>query len=220
MKIARSLTLILTFGSSVLLRADPITNLFDTGVDSSGNVTTGTDTHWTTSEAATAPGALAGPFQSAQIGDLAWPGLGGTTSAWIYDNTNNGADGYFDYQTTFTVTPGDQSTASISGGYAVDNELINVFLNGVSLGISDGFPGEGLGGFLGFTPFTIPVGSDFVAGTNTLLFETFNDGGPSGFQAQLSGTEFGSAPDASSTGCLLGVALLIFAVSRRKLANA
>ncbi len=205
-------------GAGCLVRASgPVTGLFDTGVNASGTplASGATDPNWTV---------LGSPVGSglATVGSLAGTWLGtDSSSQWIYEPSDNGASAYFDFGTSFTVSAGEASTLSITGQYAVDNELVNVFLNGHSLGISDGFPGESLVGFSSFTSFEIPEGSGFVEGTNTIEFETYNDGGPEGLRVEWTGETAaapggGSVPDGGTTLAMVGAGLTGLAMLRRR----
>jgi len=203
----RFLFLLLTAGS--LLRANNLTGLTDTGVSGGSVITSGlTDPTWSVS----------GPYNlntiAATVGNLAWANST-PTSQWIYDSVDSeGSNSYFDYYTSFTIAAGSQATASITGEYMVDNSLVNVFLNGVALNISNsGETADGnAGNFEAFVSFTIPVGADFQAGTNTLEFETFNGTGPAGLNVQMSGTA-SAVPDVSSTAGLLGVGFLFLGLA-------
>jgi hypothetical protein len=90
--------------------------------------------------------------------------------------------GNYNYRTTFDLTGFDRSAAQITLQAAVDNELNNVLLNGVSIGLR----------YTNFaslsTPFVVTNG--FVAGTNTLDFQTVNitaAASPGGFRVKASG---------------------------------
>ena len=116
------------------------------------------------------------------------------TSKWISykaDQETIIAIGFFDYQTTIDLSGFDPSTAQLTGQYSADNELSDVLLNGHDTGIH----GSGSGEFVSFTPFTISSG--FQPGINTLVFHTHNDGGPTGFRIEMTGTAkpLGSEPE-------------------------
>jgi len=207
MKFARYFPLFFLLGGS-LLRANPLT---DTGTTATGSVLTSgsLDPTWVVT------GPANGSAIEATVGNLAggsWVGNDGT-SQWIYDGTGSEDVGYFDYSTTFTV--GNAATASFTGEYAVDNALVNVFLNGVALNISNsaGLPDGSANGFSAFTAFNIPVGADFNSGTNTLMFETYNGGGPAGVRVELT-----AVPDTGATVSLFGLALVGLLALRRKFA--
>jgi len=107
------------------------------------------------------------------------------TSSWI-GPVNPGeasvAAGSYNYRTTFSLSGYDLASARITATAAVDNELTNVLLNGVSQGMTwvayNGYSGS----------FALTNG--LAAGTNTLDFFTVNDGpgaNPAGFRVALTG---------------------------------
>jgi hypothetical protein len=188
---------------------DTIADLFNTGVDASGTpMSSGVDPHYMV---VSGPGGAA----TALVGNLTpgyWIG-NDTLSQWTYSSASDYDPGYFDFQTTFSLGLGSSSTASISGQFATDNSLVNAFLNGKSLGISQ------LSDFY-FTewhPFSIGSGSGFIDGLNTLDFVIFNDQGPSGLRVEMTGdTGTQSVPDTASTVAMLGSAFLGLAALRRR----
>jgi len=135
-----------------------------------------------------------------------------STSQWIFATTEPDVIGHIDFQTTFTL-PSDFSKASITGQFATDNEMVDVYLNGVSLGIAQSNPY----GFEFWTAFSIPAADDFIAGTNTLDFVINNDGGPEGLRVEMTGeaSAGSSVPDPNSTAWLLGAAFGGLAMLRR-----
>ena len=96
-------------------------------------------------------------------------------SEYINDtgNASGGeAVGNYDYQTTFNIPVGsDPTTATISGSAYVDDVISNILLNGTSTGITGGTFTSGKQ-----LVFTIPAGSSFHTGTNTLDFIVTNGG--------------------------------------------
>jgi PEP-CTERM motif len=83
---------------------------------------------------------------------------------WIGPNLSNIQDepaGNYDFQTTFSLSGFDPTTAQITGTVYADNSVVDIKLNGVSLGISGGSFSVGV-------PYTIVGG--FLSGTNTLDF--------------------------------------------------
>jgi hypothetical protein len=109
-------------------------------------------------------------------------------SAWIGPSNAadlNGPPGDYFYKTTFTVN-GSPSNVSISGQWASDNEEIAIFLNPTNPGHptnglvyvappgipnSDGYVED----FYNWSSFTIPTNRPFISGTNTLVFEVWNE---------------------------------------------
>ncbi len=91
--------------------------------------------------------------------------------------------GAYSFRTTFDLTGFIAATAQINLQVAVDNELTNVLLNGVSIGLR----------YTNFAAFSgvFTVTNGFVAGTNRLDFLTSNSGtaaSPGGFRVKASGT--------------------------------
>ena len=108
------------------------------------------------------------------------------TSRWITPSAaTNVPSGNYTYTTTFDLTGYVPGTATITGRWAADNAGLNILLNGNSLGLTT------TGGFSAFTSFSIPTGSGFVAGLNTLDFVVNNFDGPgnnpSGLRVELTG---------------------------------
>jgi|GEM_PF-5342041 len=149
-----------------------IADLFNTGVDASGNVL-GNDVDDPHYQITDLDGT--GPLPDSTIPSPPGAWLSNDAdSRWIgVDNnqTNGNADqGDYTYETTFTIdADADLTTALISGRWATDNGGLDILLNGESIGggISTGFGS--------LTNFVID-GSilDFVHGTNTLEFQFTN----------------------------------------------
>jgi len=87
------------------------------------------------------------------------------TAQWDTPKLHETINGPYNYTTHFTVV-GD-TAVSISGKLSSDDEVVDVLLNGVSLGIAT--PD---GSFTSLHPFSITSG--FVVGDNTLEFLTMN----------------------------------------------
>jgi hypothetical protein len=190
-------------------RAQAIADL-NTGVDSSGTpLAAGLfDPH---SSVAASPGGAT----TATTGSLAGTWLGADTlSQWIYATPESQTAGQFDFSTNFWL-PSDFQTASITGQFATDNEMVDVYLNGTPLGISQ----SDAYGFEFWTAFSIPMGSDFLAGENTLDFVINNDGGPEGLRVEMTGdsTSGNSVPDSGSTIGLVSAAFVGLGALRRRL---
>ena len=106
-----------------------------------------------------------------------WVGDNGV-SAWIGPNSDaalNGAGGQYDYQTTFDLTGFDATTAALNGQWTADNAGVDILINGVSTG-------QTVGGFGGFTSFSIASG--FFDGLNTIDFLVTNGEGPTGLRVE------------------------------------
>ena len=102
-----------------------------------------------------------------------------------------GGDGdvmQYTYTTTFTITNVNPTQVTVSGTYACDDEC-TVSLNGVQVA-SVGVPG-----WESVQTLSIPAGSPFNAGENTLTFAVQNKGGVSGLGVF---TLFGKAPAAAT----------------------
>ncbi len=196
------LAALLLAAGSLTVRANLLTGLYNTGVDNTGAVTTGLDSHYTI----TSPGG-----DVAVIGNIAWGSLGNDgLSQWDspYLGSPSGSPdqsaGVYKYQTTFNVS-GPFTSASITGQFATDNELYNIVLNGHLLGIQQ----LNAVGFASFTSFSITTTADFVSGVNTLEFDVNNDSGPTGFRVEMTGNAINApgVPDSTPTGGLLLTAL-------------
>jgi len=210
------LCFLITFASLAPAFADSFT-IFSTGVDSSGTplANNSQDTHWTL---VTVTGPVS-PYVITQANGFPDPpwNANDSASAWINPapSAPNEGFGIFQYQTTFSLTGLDPTTASITGFYAADNELVEVLLNGTNVGISNTNPTN----FIAFSGFTINNG--FQNGTNTLDFVVNNDGGPTGLRVEIaSATATASPVPEPSSLTLLGAGLLGGAGAlRRKLAR-
>ena len=178
-----------------LSTAMPIATLFNTGVDTIGNVAPNwaTDLHYTL---VTVPGGtdvvrVATDANGYPIG----PWIGGTNlSAWIgpaSDSVLSGPGGSYVYRTTFDLTGFDPGAVSISGGWAMDDIGDEIRINGQSRGYAT----WGWSGYSAFAPFSVTGG--FVAGINTLDFVVSNGGGPTGLRVEMTGT--GSTVEAGAT---------------------
>jgi hypothetical protein len=84
----------------------------------------------------------------------------------------NGVDAVYTYETTFTVPPGvDPTTVLVTGMWACD-DTCSLNLNGCLVATNPAAQAWGT-----LVPFTIPKGSPFVEGSNTLDFAVNNSGG-------------------------------------------
>ncbi len=89
--------------------------------------------------------------------------------------------GLYRFQTTFVLDTVNPATAQLDGKLAVDNEILDILLNGQSTGVTN------VSGYASMTPFVITNG--FVAGTNILEFVVTNTAptGPIAMRADLHG---------------------------------
>jgi len=206
-------------------RGEFITFLFNTGVDSTGTpLSDGTvgDPHYLLtsvplgSTTDTLIRTAAGFPINVYLGD-------DSKSAWIGPNNDYSFDsptGLYDYRTTFDLSGLVPSTASILGQWAVDNEGIDILINGASTGNTIGTVGDPLGvSFNTWTSFDITGG--FVEGVNTLDFLVYNDFGPTALRVEMTGTASTvPEPDTLTLCCSAIFGMAGFGWWRRKLASA
>ena len=130
-----------------------------------------------------------------------------SNSNWIWEKaTGKPADVTRTFRTTFDLTGLDPNTASISGKWAVDNQGLDILVNGISTGQTTGQTN------LGFEELTtFNINSGFVDGLNTLDFVARDVGRTSGFLVDsISGNADAipqSVPEGSSLLSLLVVGL-------------
>jgi hypothetical protein len=170
-----------------------IAGLFSTGVNASGvPLAIGTvDPHYVLSSN---DPAFPGPNALAVTPNAAWtPNTATSTWISIQASTTGANNGIYTYTTTFTLA-GDPTTATLSGSWAADDS-VTLNLNGTQVA------SRAASAYGSAAAFTVPVGSPFVAGTNTLAFVTVNSGnGPTGLQVvTLTGTVTGCTADAQCT---------------------
>ncbi len=150
-----------------------IPGLFGTGVSAAGTVLAdgAVDPHY----ALTASGDPQFPPGSTfVVNSTVYPVVGAwaadsATSKWISVQSGNSADAQptnFAYTTTFTLANVDPTTASIKGTWGCDNSC-SITLNGTLIALTSP-------SFATLEAFTIPLGSPFVSGTNTLTFIVTN----------------------------------------------
>jgi len=192
--------------------AVPISGLFNTGVDASGNALAGgngvTDPHYLVFSS-TIGGVTTGVnavtyFNSAYIANSA-------TSRWISHSADGSpGNGTTTFRTTFDLTGLDPNSAEITGFNAADNGG-SILLNGVNVGSLNG-------AFNTLAAFTISSG--FIAGVNTLDFSVVDGGPPLALRIDgISGTADLAGPAAAPepiSAALLGLGLLGIAAVRRK----
>jgi VPDSG-CTERM motif len=197
--------------------ATSITTLFNTGVNATGEpLSDGTigDPHYSLITAP--PSSTLDIRVRTSAGGFPIPPWVGddSVSAWIGPNNDaqvDGPVGSYDYRITFDLSGLNPSTAFISGLWATDNEGLDILLNGQSTGNKSV-------GFTAFTSFSIPPGSLFVSGLNTLDFLVHNDGGNTGLRVEMTGQASPmGVPDSSSTSTLLSVSVGALLVACRRM---
>jgi hypothetical protein len=151
--------------------ANPILGLFDTGESNNGTL----DLAYNLISAPLGVGPGAYLLNTIPGGGVWVPA---SNYNWIgvdNDNANTSGTpsdpaGLYVFQLSFDLTGLVPSTASISGQWATDNNA-EIFLNGVSTGITTGFAGFGA-----LSP-VFNINSGFVNGINTLEFRVTNGSG-------------------------------------------
>jgi hypothetical protein len=167
-----------------------LSGLFATGVDATGAplAVGAIDPHYVlTSDDPARPG----PNALVVAPVAGWTG-NTSTSNWVSAQANAiGANlGVYTYTTTFTLTGVDPTTVSITGSWACDDSC-TLSLNGTVVA-SYAAPA-----WNAVMAFTVPAGSPFVTGVNTLAFVATNSGGgATGLQVvSLSGNASGCTAD-------------------------
>jgi hypothetical protein len=128
------------------------------------------------------------------------PGSSGCVSKWIAPNyTNNGCDpaGTYTYTLQFNLGGFDPTTATISGRWVADNAAGMYLNSGLVAVTKNGKKGDA--GFKQWAPFTIPAGSGFMPGANTLTFIVTNDETWTGLRVEFTNAFSGCATCAPPT---------------------
>jgi len=156
--------------------AVPITTIFSSGLDGSGNPLAGgaSDTHYEVVET----GSQAVVRTTLPI--TYFPN--NANSQWIWENANGlPVNVVRTFKTTFDLTGMDPSTAQIAMSVGVDNQLLDIEINGASTGQQ--LLGVVVGNFATLHPFSINSG--FQPGINTLEFIVQDDGVASAFRVEI-----------------------------------
>ena len=175
----------LTLLSLVLFAAQagaaPITTLFGTGLDSSGNPLAphATDLDYIVLETGTSAEVVSSALAtSAYLPNDA-------SSQWIWEDSSGWPNKVTrTFRTTFDLTGFDPTTAVINGLWGVDNYGEDILINGISTGHS--LPVYGYANFQNLYPFVIDSG--FQSGINTLDFVVRDRELIAALRTQLSGT--------------------------------
>jgi PEP-CTERM motif len=199
------LSLVIVSGSQMATRGDTISTLASTGEGLSTGVV---DPNFTITSAPS--GAILNPGGAADtISPIISPAYAKPSAGtqWIGPNVDNSVSqpvGNYDFRTTFNLSGLDPSTANITGIVAADNNIADIKLNGVSLGI---------GGSTLSSPLNFTIAGGFLPGKNTLDFIVNNNstGGPTALMVSEVGTA--SVPE-PSTIAVLGLGALALLVRR------
>lgn len=207
---------------------NPISGLYSTGMGAPGTL----DGHWTVDSA---------PAYITQSGAFPFPYWfdDSATSGWISPQVTYSpdlsdlADTTFTFATSFTL-PNQFTNASIIFRAATDNALLDVLLNGASVGFTTlpiVLPGDALPtnvilegtGFSSGLGSTLIIGSGFVPGNNVLQFivgnsatNPENTGNPAGLNLELNGTVTPTPEPESLLVLASGLASLALAARRRQ----
>ena len=214
-----ALTFTLMTAPAVHAGAFTITDLYNTGVDGSGNALGNNvaDTHYSL---IVQP--AGGTFAAETVSDVGFPFppwfANNANSRWIGPDSAasaNGAPGNYTYRTTFSLAGDvDLGTVSISGMWGSDNTGPDILINGASTGnaTTNQFG----------SPTAFSIASGFVVGLNTLDFMVVNAGSsinPTGLRVdQVMGMyDVTSVPVVEpGMGAIFGLGLAGLAFARRR----
>jgi hypothetical protein len=198
--------------------AAAIPALFNTGVDNSGtplpNDPNAVDPHYAIVVNAAGTGTAAHVVDQTNFPFGLWiPNT--PTSKWIAPAFSPPwVPGDYMYELTFDLSGLDPGTASITGRWSTDNGKIGIFLNG-SLVVG---PPNIDPDWSAFVPFSIPPGSPFHAGINSLDFKLNNSGLSTGLHVTDLQGNAALVPEPCALVMLAAgaVGLLIYVWRRRK----
>ncbi len=179
---------------------------YNTGESSTNTVLAGgsVDTHWT---------AWNGPtIYVAGAPNAAWA-VPTTTAAWVTVDPNNGASlnkGSYteNYFVTFNLTGFDPTAVELTGLFAADDELNNIYVNGISTGIFSPYSWSTLQAFT--------LEQYFVSGNNTIDFNFTNVQGAGGILVEF--TSASTTPEPASY-ALVGLGMAGLALVRKKVSK-
>ena len=158
----------------------PITSLFNTGVNSAGNglIAAGAlDSHY--SIIAKPSSSTLTPVKTADtnpyVADDSVAGADGDFSGWIGDRSSSQPVGEYRYQTNFTLATGqDLSSVLIDFDLGADNYITDILVNGVSTGLTLN-QAAGAQNFNALTHIQLnATNSTFQSGTNTITYVLYN----------------------------------------------
>jgi len=167
------------FGFTSAANSQPIDTLFSTGLDAFNDpLAPGSiDSNYIVLESGTNAEVLTGLPSTYLPNDV--------NSQWVWQQSNGQPTNVtLTFRTQFDLTGFDSNTAIINGLWGVDNQGIDILINGVSTGNS--LLGVVFSNFDQLNSFVIVDG--FLPGINTLDFIVQDNGSVSAFRAELSGT--------------------------------
>lgn len=151
-----------------------VPTLFNTGVSNAGTLLAdgAIDPHYQLTVSPSSPYPPGSPLYAVDSNAYPIPPwmANGPNSKWISMNTIAASviPGDYRFRTTFDLTGFNPASASIVGQWAMDDDGVDILINGISTGFN--YSGPNQFGF--FHPFSISAG--FVPGINTLDFVVHN----------------------------------------------